>query len=530
MRVFVLVLLVAPWAWARDREMGLQLERAQRMESEIRPGEPRDLALDRAYRAYEKVALRYPDRWEPFTLLGLNRCHKALTVRAQLRSRLNVMRARGAPARKLADIDRFGRQFLRDCLRDAWESFSKAEMRRTRLGEKEPEWTLFSNAAMKFAGGEYLQAKGGLPGSIEDCTQLLKRRFQDRLCARMIAEAYNELGAIEFNRDKYIEAQEYWDKALRFALDPQLRRIIITNKAGAFEMDSEFGLAEDVMRKQLAKEPRVPKHWKNLGLLLGYQARYREALTAYAKCREFSRKGSTKDLFLGFLHGNAWLRAALIHSKLLDEDGDIRKAWRLLLEYRRYFGDNYNFSIACGEFALHAGAYDVAFAFIQHARGLQPFCPTPYTMLLDVAARTSGKPDEVRARVTEAQKAYREARARFQARQETPTLKRICGGLRDVDDGAPMPGPKVMRVNPDPLAGFTPEKPPPWVEAIAAERKPYRAYDPKLDAPKDRRGPDPLPAEQADPEEENAGGILIWLLGGAVALVIVALLLFVRRR
>ena len=531
MRMVLLVLLAAaPAVRAGEQDMGRRLWRAQRMEGDIRPGEPSDLALDRAFTAYGEVARKHPRRWEAFEMRGLNRCQKAITVRSQTRSLLNVMRARGAPRSELERVKIHAQQFLERCFRDAIENFAKAELRRRKAGETDREWAVFANAAVKFARGEHLEAKGGLPGSIDDCKQLLRRRYRPELCARMIAEAYNELGALEFGNEKYIEAQLYWDKALRFAQDPKLRRIIITNKAGAFEMDNEFGLAEDILRKQIVKEPRVPKHWKNLGLLLGYQARYREALAAYAKCREYSRRGSTKDLFLGILHGNAWLRAALIHSKLLDEDGDIRKAWRLLLEYRRYFGDNYNLSIAFGEFALHAGEYDAAYAFIRHARNLQPFCTTPYSMLLDVAARTSGKPEEVRARVKEANKAFRAARERFRARLETTTLKRICGGLRDVDDGAAMPGERVMRINPDPLAGFTPERPPPWVEAIAAQRTPYRPYDPALDAPKDRGGADPLPADPAGPGPEQGAGIPTWAWGGAVLLALGALLLFVRRR
>ena len=232
---------------------------------------------------------------------------------------------------------------------------------------------------------------------------------------------------------------------------------------------------------------------KNLGLLLGYEARFKPALHAYATCRQLCRE-SKSPYFLGIEHGNAWLRAAMIHGKLLREDGDLHKAWRLFLEYRRYFGDDYNFSIAFGEFANHMKAYDMAYAYLLHAKNLQPFCPKTYVLILDVAKRTSGTRDEVIARVEVADKEYRAARERFKARTENFRLKRICGGLLDVSEGGAFPGEKVMRLNPDPLAGADPNELPEWLAVHAAKRSAFVPYDPAED-------PDALP--EPDPAEDD---------------------------
>ena len=471
MRTYLMVVLLAPAAFADRVEQAVI--RAVGLEDQVRPNEGADLAMHRSFQALQKVAQKNPTRWEPWFAMGLNRCQTALYVRAKATEVLNTMRARGVPARELNATRQDSERFLRLQLGTAHDCFRKMEYRmlQTKGMDRKvvAEHRRFASASLKFAKAEHEEAAGGQPGSIEDFLWLLKRRFKPDLCARMIAEAYNELGARAFNDERYLDAQAYWDKALKFAQHaPLLRRRIVTNKAGGFEMDNEFELAEKVLREQLEKDPHVPRHWKNLGLLLGYQARYREAIIAYAKCRELCRK-SSGEFFLGILHGNAWLRAAMIHGKLLSEDGDVLKAWKLFLEYRKNFGDDYNFSLAFGEFAMHMGAYDVAYPFIKHARFLQPFCPTPYTMLLTVAARTSGEPDVVKKRVDEAQKEFRAASARFQARQETATLKRICGGIRDVEDGGPPPGAKVMRLSPDPLAGATLDKPPEWILAAGQE-------------------------------------------------------------
>ncbi|MHC4960045.1 MAG: tetratricopeptide repeat protein, partial [Planctomycetota bacterium] len=359
----VLLLILATAVAAPGKSVVERLLEAQKLEGEVAPGEPRDLALQRAFQAYGEISQKFPDRWEPFMVRGANRCLLAQAVTAQLAARLNGMRARGADAARIGAMREHGQKFINDCLTHAYGEFRRAEIRMRKSGETDPERLVFANAAMKFAKGEYLEASNGERGAIGDLKALLKTGFQPRVCNRMVAESYNDLGSAAYNDEDYVEAHKYWDKALEYAKSPRLRRIIITNKAGAHEMDNEFDLAEKLLRDLCVREPFVPDHWKNLGMLLGYEARFKPALHAYAECRRICRETKT-PYFLGIEHGNAWLRAAMIHGKLLREEGDIHMAWRLFLEYRKHFGDDYNLSIAFGEFAMHMGAYDISFAYL----------------------------------------------------------------------------------------------------------------------------------------------------------------------
>ena len=111
---------------------------------------------------------------------------------------------------------------------------------------------------------------------------------------------------------------------------------------------------------------------------------------------------STASKSLAKWHGNAWLRAASIHGKLLTDDGDIALAWRLFAEYRTLHGDDYNFSLAFGDFCAELKQYDLAWKFLQRARFLKPQCPATYLKLEQIAARTSGTREEVRARMERA--------------------------------------------------------------------------------------------------------------------------------
>jgi hypothetical protein len=112
-------------------------------------------------------------------------------------------------------------------------------------------------------------------------------------------------------------------------------------------------------------------------------------------------------------------------------------------------------------------------------------------MLLNVAKKTAGTPEEVTARVDLADKEYRAARDRFKAREENYRLKRICGGLLDVSEGGRIPGEKVMQIHPDPLEGADPDVLPDWLAAEAKKRRAFVPYDP---------AGDPAWAKPAEPE------------------------------
>jgi len=519
-RVAFVVLLLAAWSGAADEYRDILYE-AHRLEREIRPGDDPDDPVDRAYERLAAAAAVAPHRWEAFLWRGLNRCAKANVVRGMLQRTLESMRARGATDAVLEATEVDGRRFLQSCLDDAYQNFAVMDQRMRKLKQTDPDRVLFASACMKYAGAEFLKAKRGEPGAIDDFKLLVRRGFQIDLCRDLIAKSYNELGAIAYTDEDFEEAQEHWDKGLKWVSDTHLRRVILTNKAGAFELDNEFGLAEALLREQIESAPNRPGNWKNLGLLLGFQGSNREALHAYKKSRDIC-KSSRSRIFLGVFHGNSWLRAGMIHGKLLETDGDLRLAWRLFLEYRRMFGDDYNFSLAFGDFLVHMGRYTMAWSFLTRARDLQPHCPIPYKLLLQVAPRTEGTRDEVQKRVQQAKDELRKARERFLPRSESMAVKRICGGMRDVGDGGGMPD-KPEWIRPDPLAGFDVDKPPAWLEKAADERDPFRAWQPG-DA-KEAGAQDEVVEETSDPSGDVAGKS--WLPVG-IASVAVVLLLLVR--
>ena len=260
-RILVALLLALPAASAAPGKGVVErLLEAQKMEADVRPGEARDLALQRAFRAYGEIATQFPERWEPFLVRGANRCLLAQSVTAQLEGRLNGMRARGADAERIRVMREHGQRFIDDCLSHAYGEFRRAENKMRKLGEMDRERLVFANASMKFAKGEYLETEDGQRGAIGDLEALIKTGFQRATCKRMIAESYNDLGSRAYNDEDYIEAQRHWDKALQYAESPQLRRIIITNKVGAHEMDNEFDLAEKLLRDLCRREPFVPDH------------------------------------------------------------------------------------------------------------------------------------------------------------------------------------------------------------------------------------------------------------------------------
>jgi len=352
-----------------------------------------------------------------------------------------------------------------------------------------------------------------------------------------------QLGAQAFNRDDFAGAQEYWDKGLRWAVNPTIRRTLLTNKAGAFEMDNDFGLAEALLREQIEDEPDRPIHWKNLGLFLGYQNHLRSALYCYKQSREACRKlGGQFPVAL--LHGNSWLKAAMIHGKLLEAEGDLRMAWRLFLQYRLMFGDDYNFCFNFGEFCFQMGQYEQAWTFLTRAAELQPFCPNPYQLLLPVAQRmTSGTPEERKARREKAKADLQRVRERYLSRNESPAVKRMCGGLRDLGDGR-LKAQRMPFITPDPLAGETPDNAPLWIVTAADRRDPFVPYDPSVEEFLAESARDAEAAAEAQkapaPEaetENDAGGWPEWLAewwtwaaGGAGVIVLLGVGFRLRRR
>jgi len=502
------------------------LRDATRILQEDAPADARGDLHDRAIaRAYDAARLD-PNAYEAFLVAAVARLQFVFDAPDRAQEVLLRLRAQGRPTEELQEIAAEASAQLQDLIEASHRDFALMEQALLRSGRQERDLLLFAGALMKFAGREYEKTKHGQPGAVADLKTLVQRRYRVELCANFLARCYLLMGVAEYQAEEYDKAQERWSEALRWAQDPRLRRLVRNNQAGAYQADNAYDNAETVLRKLVAEEPDRPEHWKSLGLILGFQGRLKEALLAYGEAREACARRAGVE-FLAVLHGNAWLRAAVIHANLLPEDGDPLEAWRLLLEYRAVFGYDYAFSLALGEIALEHEQFELAARAFEHARTLLPFCPQAYQRLVELAPRLPGTPEERRARVEKAREAFEANRARFNAREEAVDLVRVCGGTRDIGDGRLYPG-LVPPPDPDPLAGLGADRPPEWLVAVARSRKPF------VPAASLGEGPGERAAAPAPEGGEGAGGgtRFPWLpvAGGAGALALLAACLRLRRR
>lgn len=475
--------------------------------------------FDAQYEKLAQAALAYPQRWEAFFDRGENRCNRAFLYRAEVEMFLARARAAGMGDAELRRVRQEADEQIERWRIEAHREFSVAELAMARRGEPHPEHLVFANAAMKLAGREYVRARHGQRGAIDDFKELVQRGFQPERCADHIAHCYLDVGHEHYTRQQFEDAQRAWDEGLKWTRQSRLQQTLWTNKAGAYEMDHEYALAEEVLYRQIERDPEDPAHHKNLGLVLGYQNRLKEALRHYDMARELCRK--SRDIGPALFNGNAWLRPAVIHGTLLENEGDVRLAWRLFLEYRQLFGDDYNLSLWFGDFASAHGAYDLAWRYLGRARDLQPRCSPAYQKLTQVAPRTKGTREEVEVRSKAAAQALFDAQARYFVADESPAVFKICGGVADLGDlGLGVDRPAFLE--PDPLEGFDADHPPPWVEEAARSRDPFVPFDPKA-APE-------APPETAPSPRRPAPWPLV--AGSALAVILVlgtALFLFFRR-
>jgi len=521
-RLSICLVCLAPFAAAQPGYEAI-LRDARRLEKERRPGEQPDVALTRAFRRLADAAELAPKRWEAYALRGVNRCETALVCRVRLEQILRDGRARGDSDETLRGKANAGFYYIEECIEAARQNFQVMERLMRASGDVDRNRLEFAAAALQLAGAQYLKTKDGEVGAIARFQALVERGYNVDACSEYIARCYVQLGVDVAAQSDFEQAQAYWDQALEWAKSPSLTRLILSNKAAAYDLDNEYGSAEAILRRLIELEPRHPGHWKNLGLMLGHQNRVRGALRAYERARELCRERSA-PVPLAYFHGNAWLKAAMIHGKLLENDGDVRLAWRLSLEYRALFGDDYNFSLNFGEFAFHMGEYDLAWTFLTRASRLQPFCAIPRQLLLMTAQRMRGPADEARARIKKARAEFREAQRRFKPREESASVKRTCAGLLDRTGGDRTGGP-TARLDPDPLAGLTADAPPRWILAAAAQRSPF---DPDTPDPDASDGPD-RPDATADATVDSHRPLFVWI-GGAILLLAGATLLLRRTR
>ncbi len=496
------------------------VQRARAVENEYPIGEARDVTLDRAYRLYAEAAQIDAERWEAFAARGTNRCKHALACRQRLAEVLSEARARGSSVEEQQRMAEAGQQYIRKSIADASANFQIMERNMRRKNQLDVMRLRFAKAATMFAAGDMEEGPSGGPGAIDEFKALVADNWNKQRCSEFIARGYLTLGADAARTLQYEKAHAHWDRALEWAVVPATRRLVLTNKAAAYDLDNEFRSAEAIIRKLIEFEPRRPEHWKHLGLMLGHQNRLRGALRAYARARDLVGPVVVD------LHGNAWLKAAMIHGKLLERDGDPKLAWRLFAAYRARFGDDYNFCVNFGEFAFYAAQYDVAWTFLQRAAELQPFCAVPRQLLLMTAQRMGGPVDVARTRIAEARKQHRAAQRRFKPTEESDAIKRMCAGLRDRHQPLPRDASRTY-VTPDPLAGFGTDRAPPWIAALAQTREPFSPDAPD-ELPVDERTQ--TPAEAPSSASPVQRGSRRWIVGIAVAAVVALGVVLLRRR
>jgi len=478
--IAVLGLLLLGSAVARaDREVPPKLrralQRAHDAERDRKLGDNED-RLNKGQQLLLEAARQFPGRPEPFFALGVNRCRRAYFAHGEAEDHITYSRARGMEPEKLQRM-RAGADLMIDrWLAEAHTYFRKAfELQKRRSGEIDRQQRLLANAFQKFAARQYLKAKRGEPGAIADFRRLMRAGYNEIVCRNHIALCYLDLGAQAYGEQEYEKAQEWWDKALRWARAPWLRQWIYTNKAGAYELDSEYALAEKLLREQIAQEPRSPVHHKNLGLVAGFQNRLREAAYYYRRTRELCARDPGGAL--AYFHGNAWLRAAEIHGHLLERNGDILRAWRLFREYHARHGADYNFSVAFGRFAANNRRYGLAWRCFQHAADLQPHCTVPFLELMRIAPRVGATREEADRLSAETKERLEKVQERYAGTDEPHMVARVCAGLRD--DPRSSAGEGTTLDGGNPFAGDVPA----WVRGIAEERQPYEPWTPSADDP-----------------------------------------------
>ncbi|MEE8104411.1 MAG: tetratricopeptide repeat protein [Planctomycetota bacterium] len=465
-------------AAAQDRYDSIVLE-SHRIARTAVKGEALELRLRRAVNNLAKAVELDQDRWPAWYWRGIYRTNTAGSIRARMHEFLDSERTLGAAEELLAQHRAAAQEFIDREIQLSGIDFANMARALRKRGSHAREELLLANAMMKFTDRALEKTADGKPGAIADLKKLIQLRINLREVTDTLTRAYMLLAEDKFAVKDYDEAERYWKEALKYAPTYELRHQILGNLVGMYESDNRYEKSEQMLHKQLRLDPSRAETWKNLGLVLGLQSRLREALVCYRRVAELSRERLGNYGF-ALVHGNAWLRAATIHGTLLEDDGDLLLAWRLLLEYRSVHGDDYNFALAFGGLCFDYDQYALAHVYYEHAKNLRPFCIAPYQRLRELAARLPGTAEERRKRSEAAKIAFEAANDRHVVRNISVRLRRICGGMSETFKSRPRDSEPAI-LTPDPLAGFNPNNPPPWLAELAAARDPFRPYDPDVD-------------------------------------------------
>jgi len=527
LRALILLGVFCVTAAAQDRYDSIVLESHRIAHTPVK-GESLELRLRRAVNHLAKAVKLDEDRWPAWYWRGMYRTDTAGAIRAMLHDHLDTQRTLGGTDALLAERSAAAQQFIDREIQLAGIDFANMGRALRKKGSHGREELLLANAMMKFNARALEKTPDGKPGAIADLKKLVQLRIQLPEVLATLTRAYMLLAEDKFAVDEYEKAEALWNEALKYAPTADLQHHILGNLVGMYEVDNRYVKSEEMLHKQLRLDPSRAETWKNLGLVLGLQSRLREALVCYKRVAELSRE-RLGNHGLALVHGNAWLRAATIHGTLLEGDGDLLLAWRLFLEYRSLHGDDYNFALAFGGLCFDFEQYELAGVYYEHAKKLRPFCIAAYQRLREVAARLPGTAEERRKRSEAAKVAFDAANDRYVVRDIPQRMQRICGGMSETFRSRPRDSEAAI-LSPDPLAGFDPNTPPPWILELAAARDPFRPYDPEIDGGT-LNTVFATPEKEAQAEAEPSGsGSGSWLTFGVPAICVgIAGLLLLRR-
>ena len=475
-RVLALALLAVPAA-AQGRYEQL-IQEAHEVANDHQSAERLTARLIKVYGILGQATEVDPRRFESWFWRGIYKCAEAREIRTAAKALIEEHRLRNVSTAEMTtqEILDHHKKISENFIAQSRDHARRDFFQMLRIIQDEyprdefQALLLLSNALLKYADSEFLEAGDGKRGCIADFKVLLRKNIEPHLVRYCLTWSYVEMATDAYDAEDYDKAQELWEEAFKYAPTLTLKHQILGNIAGTYEVDSRYEDAEAVLYKQIELAPNNPEAWKNLGLVLGLRSRFREALVAYAKVRELSQVHRGSHI-LALRHGNAWLRAAMIHGNLLPEDGDIKLAWRLFWEYRSLHGDDYNFSLAFADFAYDKGRYELAQRYYDHTKKLQPFCIHSYQRLVEIAVRLPGGADTRAKRIKEAKEAHKNANDRYVTRHIDENMKRICAGMQEDRVTETDAGPRFL--DPDPLKDFGIENLPDWVTAVAAKRLPH---------------------------------------------------------
>jgi tetratricopeptide (TPR) repeat protein len=162
-----------------------------------------------------------------------------------------------------------------------------------------------ANKATGNAGGNAVAGMKGLPEEVRPMAEQAKQAFE---------------------REKYVEAEKHYDKALQLAPN---NLYLWSNKGVTQFRAGKFKNAEESFRKAIAIAPEDHFSWCTLGIVEYSQGKYDDAVNALTKSLAINSKNATAHNYLGITAAQkGWLEAAQKELETaIQLDGKYADAW-----------------------------------------------------------------------------------------------------------------------------------------------------------------------------------------------------------